>query len=170
VSYRFRATISNLNLFDTSKSRYIHVYFYDTLDDLKQGARAYLQRLSKKSQVTVNDDELNDEFFEGLRGLFQTQGFKSKLVRGQWVDSTPAMAGVIRYVLEGLNEEIILHEGLHAALHISRMANWELPDGDNSLQFTTEIDDYEEGFCYLASAIQRELLKLYYLPEIQGLK
>lgn len=134
------------------RSRYITVVLHPDVEHLR---RAASRRAPGQAWV-------------GVDGCFQPCPFRQRYDRRahQWIDTTPAHAGVMRLHPGRLDAEIISHEATHAALHIWRLHQW----GQDSDSYRADLGDDcgpdEEAFAYLLGGLVANLSTL--IPAMIG--
>jgi hypothetical protein len=131
----------------TCRGRYIRLIIHPNADSLVAAGTAYNKRRGSSQDLS------------GSAGLFQPTPFRSRYDRKtkSWADTTATFAGIIRLANGHLTGEVIAHESTHAALHVTRLHDWNKPDGSGNADFGDCCDDREEAFAYLLGGIAAEV-------------
>jgi hypothetical protein len=121
--------------------RYVRVIVHDTTDELRQAADRYRHGLYDYSWVGA---------------CFHSPADRERHVDGKWRRTTdPHWGGIIRLSREYMNDEVVVHECVHAALAIYRM------DVRSKVVLGSDCTDREETLAYitgdLTSAVATQL-------------
>lgn len=121
--------------------RYVCIVIHDTAEQLQEAARKHSPGRGWEGVVgcfhPVTEREIYDK--------------KTK----KWVDTTPKhFAGIIRLCRDRVNDEVIVHEVVHAAAHIFRLGvTKRLNLGDNCYR-------NEEWFAYIVGNLSGVAIKV----------
>ncbi len=131
-----------------AKRFYLRASVYPTRRQMIEAADTHDRRIGR---------ELTN--WENTGGMFQPSAFISRPIsKRKWKQISPDLVGIIRLYQGNIHNDIVVHECVHAAAHMTRLQAWhdgrdttEANLGDNCL-------DAEEAFAYCVGRMSNALL------------
>lgn len=131
---------------DTCRPRYIRVIIHPDTEHLRREAERYGREGHARDGDVIEPDTI---------ALFQPSKFRAVIGsdRRTWIDTSTSFAGMLRLSRDHLTPDILAHEAIHAAAHITRLHNWHAHGGGRLSLGDGDSGDAEESFAYLAGGI-----------------